>query len=499
MGFLTDGPLSWLAPAGPYFLPFAVILLALYFLSTKYDRNISDIPGPFWAGFSNIWRTLDTYKGRSQYTAIALHRQYGPLVRVGPKHISVGDPAAIKTIYAINNGFTKTAFYPIQAARYDKKPMMNLFATRDETYHSRIKRPVAHSYSMATLVELEPKIDHVSKIFMRKLMESASDNRLIDLGEWLQWYAFDVIINLTFSQTPGFLEELRDVDNMISSIGAFFLYAAVIGQVPWLHKLLAGNPLLPVVMPAIETFNPAVMFANKCMNEMKTGDTAKGRDDFLMRFQQLVENGTRGGMDGGAFKAADIVNHTSTNVLAGSDTTAIALRSIIHNVITTPICYSRLLAEIDEWNDAGRLSDPVKESEARQMPYLQAVIKEAMRLHPSVGMLMERHVPKGGSTICGKFIPEGYVVGINPWVAGRDKGVYGEDADEFHPERWLDAGEDQLKQMERTSLAFGAGSRICIGKNISMMEMSKVIPQLFREFDITLAAPRKDLEILNYW
>lgn len=286
---------------------------------------------------------------------------------------------------------------------------------------------------------------------------------------FFRWYAFDVIINLTFSQTPGFVEELRDVDNMISSIGAFFLYAAVVGQVPWLHKLLAGNPLLPVVMPAIETFNPAVMFANKCMNDLKTEDAAKGRDDFLMRFQQLMDNGVRGGMDGGAFGAADIVNHTSTNVLAGSDTTAIALRSIIHNLITTPICYKRLLGEIDEWNDAGRLSDPVKESEAKQMPYLQAVIKEAMRLHPSVGMLMERHVPKGGSTICGKFIPEGYVVGINPWVAGRDKGVYGEDADEFRPERWLDAGEEQLKHMERTSLAFGAGSRVCIGKNISVM------------------------------
>lgn len=64
--------------------------------------------------------------------------------------------------------------------------MLNLFATRDEAYHSRIKRPVAHAYSMAALVELESKIDHVSKIFMRKLIEAESKNRLIDLGEWLQ-------------------------------------------------------------------------------------------------------------------------------------------------------------------------------------------------------------------------------------------------------------------------------------------------------------------------
>lgn len=284
-----------------------------------------------------------------------------------------------------------------------------------------------------------------------------------------RWYAFDVIGNLTFSQTLGFIEESRDVDNVISSIGAFFIYAAVVGQVPWLHKLLAGNPLLPVVMPAIETFNPAVNFANKCMKEMGTEEVNKGRDDFLVRFQKMMKDGVRGGTNGGAFESADIVNHTSTNVLAGSDTTAIALRSIIHNLITSPVCYNRLLREIDELDKAGRLSDPVKESEARQMPYLQAIIKEGMRLHPSVGMLMERHVPKGGATICGKFIPEGYVVGMNPWVIGRDKRVYGEDADEFRPERWLDADPEQLKEMERSSLAFGAGSRVCIGKNISMM------------------------------
>lgn len=124
-------------------------------------------------------------------------------------------------------------------------------------------------------------------------------------------------------------------------------------------------------MPAIETFNPAVNFAIKCIDEMGEKD-----------------NGVRSGLDGAAFRSANIVNHTSTNVLAGSDTTAIALRSIIHNLITSPICYSTLQREIDSWDKAGKLSDPAKESEAKQRPYLQAIIKEGMRFRPSVGMLI---------------------------------------------------------------------------------------------------------------
>ncbi|CAG8214223.1 unnamed protein product [Penicillium olsonii] len=498
MGLITDASLGWILPAGQsrlqdyyylcsisYSLPVAISLVIIYHLSVKFDCHIRDIPGPFWASFSSVWKTWDTYKGRSQYTgklehiplrsvahsitAINLHREHGHLVRVGPKHISVGDPAAIRTIYSVSGGFTKTAFYPIQAARYEKKPLLNLFATRDEAYHSRIKRPVAHTYSMAALSDLEPKIDHVSRLFMEKLKGFEEANQAFDLGEWLQWYAFDVIGNLTFSQTPGFIEKSRDVDNMISSIGAFFIYAAVVGQIPWLHKLLAGNPLLPLVFPAIEAFNPAVNFAKKCMKEIEGGKVNEDRDDFLVRFRKMMKNGTPGGLNGGTFGNADIVNHTSTNVLAGSDTTAIALRSIVHNLITSPTCYNKLLREIDDMDKAGRLSDPVQGNEARQMPYLQAVIKEGMRLHPSVGMLMERHVPKGGAIIAGKFIPDGYVVGMNPWVIGRDKHIYGEDADSFRPERWLDADPESLREMERSSLAFGAGSRVCIGKNISIL------------------------------
>lgn len=83
---------------------------------------------------------------------------------------------------------------------------------------------------MAALTDLEPKIDHVSKLLMHKLQSFEAKNEAFDLGEWLQWHAFDVIGNLTFSRTLGFIEESRDIDNIIASIGAFFIYAAVVGQ-----------------------------------------------------------------------------------------------------------------------------------------------------------------------------------------------------------------------------------------------------------------------------
>ena len=72
------------------------------------------------------------------------------------------------------------------------------------------------------------------------------------------------------------------------------------------------------------------------------------------------------------------------------------------------------------------------------MPYLQAVVREGMRLHPSTGYILGRQVPAGGVEIASKFIPEGNVIGINPWVAHVNKEVYGDQS-------WQQAGQAAIK------------------------------------------------------
>lgn len=73
---------------------------------------------------------------------------------------------------------------------------------------------------------------------------------------------------------------------------------------------------------------------------------------------------------------------------------------------------------------------------------------------------------------------------MNSWVAHYDTTVYGPDADEYKPERWLEADTEQAKAMEQNFMPFGNGARTCIGKNISLLEMNKLIPLLVRDFDI---------------
>jgi cytochrome P450 len=133
-----------------------------------------------------------------------------------------------------------------------------------------------------------------------------------------------------------------------------------------------------------------------------------------------------------------------------------------------PRTLAKVYEEIDTAIAAGKLSSPVKYTETTtQLPYLCAAIKEAMRMHPSVALSMPRHSPKEGIVLAREFIPSGYRIGMNPAVIHFDKEAFGQDADEYKPERWL-VSEKEWKAMDKHLLIFGAGTRTCIGKNVSI-------------------------------
>ncbi len=150
---------------------------------------------------------------------------------------------------------------------------------------------------------------------------------------------------------------------------------------------------------------------------------------------------------------------------AGADTTAIAINSVLYHLMRNPAAYENLTAEIDAAVAGGTLSMPVAYAEAIKLPFLKACINEGMRLHPSVGLPMSRIVPAGGATISGFDFPGGYQVGVNSAVVQYDKDVFGPDADDFNPSRWI---EGDAVRMDRTMIQFGAGPRTCIGKNVSV-------------------------------
>jgi cytochrome P450 len=157
-------------------------------------------------------------------------------------------------------------------------------------------------------------------------------------------------------------------------------------------------------------------------------------------------------------------------IFAGSDTTAIAMRSIFYHLMKNPASYEKLVAEIDAATRGNNLSSPtIKFAEAVKLPYFVACCKEGMRLHPSVGMSMPRNVPPGGKMISGRFYSEGSRVGVNAFVLHFNQDIFGKDADSWNPDRWLQPGGEN---MDRYMLHFGAGPRTCAGKNVHIISIN---------------------------
>lgn len=85
---------------------------ALRLLMNRYKHDLQDIPGPKLAKYTGLWKLHNVWKGDHHNTAIELHQKHGSLVRIGPRHVSVGDPSAIPVIYGLNKGFTKVCICP---------------------------------------------------------------------------------------------------------------------------------------------------------------------------------------------------------------------------------------------------------------------------------------------------------------------------------------------------------------------------------------------------
>ena len=308
----------------------------------------------------------------------------------------------------------------------------------------------------------------------------------------------------------GFVERDEDVDGIVGFVGRFLDYAAPVGQMPFLDLIFEKNPLkLKLQKWGIsKTVFPVTRFAlaqsadrasemekikqDGCLNE-GSGKAV----DLLMKFTQAQHDHPEFMTD------KQVLSSCTSMIFAGSETTAISLSSIFYFLIRHPRVYSRLMDELDEATRNGTIAERdharVSWSESLKLPYLDAIINESFRLHPAPGLVIERVVPPQGMDILGHQIPGGTIVGCNAWVVHRRPEIFGNDADVFRPERWIEAKPDQLREMKASMLQFGAGARTCIGKNISLLEIYKLVPTFLRNFEVGMADPGSEWKTHNAW
>ncbi|SPO06232.1 related to pisatin demethylase (cytochrome P450) [Cephalotrichum gorgonifer] len=452
--------------------------------------RLSHVPGPFWAGISTYWIIRVTLDGVAPYAYKEVTDKYGSLARVGPNDLITDDPELLRKMMAVRSPYSRGSWHGAQKLDPARD---NLFSMTDEVAHRDLRAKMAAGYSGKENHSMEATIDSQIANFIdlieRKYLSTGADYRPMDLGEKGQFFTLDVISDLAFGQAFGFLEKDADPFDYVKITKAFIPFMIVLCHSPYLARLLHSPPFKGLFPKGSDKlgFGAFIGVTNKAVAaRFKPG--AENQLDMLGSF---IRHG---------LTQEEASGEALLQVMAGSDTSATTIRMVLLNLLSTPRAYQRLRKEIDDAIEAGKISSPVKNTEGMELPYLQAVIKEVLRLNPPASGPFFKVVPPGGDVINGLFIPAGTQIGSSPLGIHRSKKRFGEDADTFRPERWLEEEDsDRLAMMHSTvDLVFHYGKYQCLGKPVAMMEFNKIFIELLRRFDFSIANAQKPAEISNF-
>ncbi|KAH9886115.1 cytochrome P450 [Xylariomycetidae sp. FL2044] len=452
----------------------ALICLATVAVWRRYFSPLADIPGPFTASFTRLWHVKAIIGGKQNVRLCELHRQHGHFVRMAPNEVSVTHPDGVGKI--LLQPMKKGTFYDISAIpdwRY-QTPM----STRDPKEKIERSKAFASAYAQSNVLQYEDAINPLIQKLGQWMQKHAASGDPMELDKFLTYVAFDVVGEVLFSRTFGFLDKGEDIGNSIAANLAQEEIGTPVSQFRWALLLLA-NPLVTYL-----GLSPGSMMMTTALTALvERQKNPDARFDMVAHwFRYLKQHPDRTNM-------RNIQSQTTTNVGAGSDTVSCALQSTLYHMIRHPDSWAKAREEIDAARMEGRcLSSVVSNADAQRLPYLQACIKEGLRIHSPVPMGLPRIAPKGGISLGGKLFPEGTTLSINPWVFHHSKEIWGEDADEWNPSRWLDNG----PALERFLIPFGAGWMGCPGQHVARMQLSKICSTIIRDFDFTLVEPAKE-------
>ncbi|ETS80172.1 hypothetical protein PFICI_07701 [Pestalotiopsis fici W106-1] len=484
-----------------------ILLFVLWFLRAairRYYSPLRSFPGPFLASISRTWKFISIARGHTHLDFIALHQKYGPIVRTAPDELSFASPQIARTILSAGKGFYKTSFYAV----FPPPENPDIFTEIREDVHAIKKRVANVPYSMAAMRQLSPFIDDTIDLFVSQLAEFCVDLEVgksvpldvggrgkVDLGAWLHYFAFDVLGEVAFSRSFGFLAAGRDVEGAIKTIDDMQTYNGLVGQIPILDYLLRRNPMWKYVL-ALNPGNSLItrialdeLSKRKPFDENAEGPSKDGRRDLL---GSLIKGHLK---EGSGFGEGDVFAVAHGAIFAGSDSTASTMQSFFHYILSVPEILGHLQQELKSAMADGSVPKEgnIEYTQALDLSYFQACLKEAMRLRPAVGLNITRHVPKDGIELDGVVLKGDTRVAVNGWVLHRHKETFGQDADVFRPERWLE-DEEKAKKMDRFMFQFGGGAHVCIGRNLAILEINKVIPRLLRDFNFELVHPSQPLK-----
>lgn len=298
----------------------------------------------------------------------------------------------------------------------------------DPATKNELSRHLSSGYLLSNVLKSELAINNTITLLLDWLNQHADEQKPIHLDHFFTYTTFDIVGETIFSQPFGFLREGKDIGGAIANSLTQNIYVAIGGYMQWFHILLS-NPF--VTWLNILPFGHIIDTAMGAIKERERNPDA--RFDVVQHwFKYLAQHPDR-------MHPREIQSAASNAIAAGADTVACGLQTFVYHMIRRPGLWERARLEIeDRLTTSWGSSRVISYADAQNMPFLQACIKESLRIFSPAPMGLPRVAGKGGITIGDRHFPEGTTISVSVWVMHHSKEIWGPDAREFRPERWLE-------------------------------------------------------------
>ncbi|KAH7088266.1 cytochrome P450 [Paraphoma chrysanthemicola] len=456
----------------------------------KWNFPLWAIPGPKLAAWTRLWWIKQLYSGKSAETLALLARRHGPLVRIAPNTVLISDPDTIRLVLAPNSGYLRGPWFDSLRLCPHKT---NVVSERDAKKHQHLRLLLAAGTSGKDV----PSMEHIIHIHVGNWLQMLNvksqtlyhGDLTIDLSRDLPFLSMDIITHLCLGESFGDVQFDTDRYSLLEELSSGMVaqqYIASLLEVKRCLFWLGGLPIFrtklfpsakqPTGLGQVMRIIQQKVEQKLAKKEQQTSMTDM-LDSFLARGLDPEQAGTE----------------LLVVLFSAVGATSYTMQGIIRGIISNPAVYQTLQHEIDVIieEQGTPLSDCTPEIILKNMPYLQACISEGLRLYPAITQLRERVVPSPGDNLHGHYIPGGTYVALNGLCSQSDS-IYGSEPEKFRPERWLLDDKKLLALMRRNlDLNFGYGSSKCLGINLAHLELSKVVFELLRRYNVGLANARR--------
>ncbi|KAI0874467.1 cytochrome P450 [Hypoxylon argillaceum] len=431
------------ATLGNTLLALGALYLIAYSVYALYFHPLRAYPGPPLSAISRLPWWIAHIRGHEPQRMTRQHEKYGPAIRFGPDDISFTDAQSWRDIYTVSKGKKENGKLlgihgRAEGARY-------LVAEPDPVRHATVRRVFSPAFSEQSLRKQEPLFQKYADL----MVACARKNGSFNMTELFDFTAFDIMAEFTFGESLGLLET-NEYSQWVT-MG----FSSIKDSIPTCRTQLDEEV-------AYGFYNHTVTRVDKRLQQ--------GSDQ--PDLWNCVEEST-------VLTAGEIYANAELLMLAGTETASSLLTGLTYYLIKCP---DKMKLLTDEVRGTFSSNEDITFEALSKLEYLNACIREALRVYPPTASGLPRVIAEGGTTVMGKWIPAGTSVSVHPTAANFSPANF-RNPEAFIPERWL--GDPEYKDDVREVLQpFSVGPRNCLGMNMAWHEMRLLLAKLVFNFDI---------------